>query len=85
MMKKRLLIKISYSLNFLQVPDKDKNMMPPPAGIVSRHSHYGGKPSKRRSRRAADSQIIKESRSDSDSDSAFGFGSEWSGTSPVRD
>lgn len=44
-------------------------MMPPPGGVSTRH--------KRRHKRALDSDITKESKSDTDSDSAFGFGSDW--------
>lgn len=54
--------------------DKDKQMMPPPTGIP--HSNNSNR--KKKSRRAnGGSPSIKESVSDSESDTACGFGTEW--------
>jgi hypothetical protein len=60
--------------------DKDKEMMPPPGAPTSRGSSKSRKVLARRSLQippGSETSSIQETQSDSDSDTACGFGSEW--------
>jgi len=66
--------------------DKDKEMMPPPNMPRSRASSSSSKSRKSKARRSlqipnSESSSIQETQSDSESDTACGFGSEWANTS----